>query len=46
MRRKKKTFVKRKCKISASFETENASRVARWFIFKPKMQFWVNFVGP
>jgi hypothetical protein len=23
-----------------------ASRVARWFIFKPKIQIWVNFLGP
>jgi hypothetical protein len=22
------------------------SRVARWFIFKPKLQIWVNFGGP
>jgi hypothetical protein len=21
-------------------------RVARWFIFKPKIQIWVNFEGP
>jgi hypothetical protein len=22
------------------------SRVARWFVFKPKIQIWVNFGGP
>jgi hypothetical protein len=22
------------------------SRVARWFVFKPKIPIWVNFVGP
>jgi hypothetical protein len=21
------------------------TRVARWFVFKPKIQIWVNFVG-
>jgi hypothetical protein len=23
-----------------------ACRVARWFIFKPKIQIWINFGGP
>jgi hypothetical protein len=23
-----------------------ASRVARWFVFKPKILIWVNFGGP
>jgi hypothetical protein len=23
-----------------------AVRVARWFLFKPKIQIWVNFLGP
>jgi hypothetical protein len=23
-----------------------ASRVARWFVFNPKIPFWVNFGGP
>jgi hypothetical protein len=22
------------------------ARVARWFVFKPKIQIWVNFGGP
>jgi hypothetical protein len=24
----------------------NCARVARWFIFKPKIPIWVNFGGP
>jgi hypothetical protein len=22
------------------------TRVARWYVFKPKIQIWVNYVGP
>jgi hypothetical protein len=27
-------------------EFEQPSRVARWFVFKQKIQIWVNFGGP
>jgi hypothetical protein len=41
-------------KVNNNFFTEEncrcglgrSSRVARWFVFKPKTQIWVNFGGP
>jgi hypothetical protein len=36
-------------KIFEEFFTQKrwlTTRVARWFIFKPKIQIWVNFKGP
>jgi hypothetical protein len=31
---------------STESEVRIAARVARWFIFKPKIQIWANFGGP
>jgi hypothetical protein len=32
--------------FAAHFFLGPTCRVARWFLFKPKIQIWVNFVGP
>jgi hypothetical protein len=34
------------CPSSCSLLLVRVSRIARWFIFKPKIQIWVNFRGP
>jgi hypothetical protein len=31
--------------VGAAF-ADLTSRVARWFVFKPKIPIWVNFGGP
>jgi hypothetical protein len=32
------------CKVEANLNLQ--SRVARWFLFKPKIPIWENFGGP
>jgi hypothetical protein len=40
-------FQTRRSQISgARFSKGAQSRVARWYIFKPKIPIWVNFGGP
>jgi hypothetical protein len=44
----KTVFISKKFELmeySVEFLFEPTTRVARWFIFKPKIQTWVNFGG-
>jgi hypothetical protein len=44
--RRKKCFIVTVGKMLSAVRKSLMPRLARWFIFKPKIPTWVNFGGP